>query len=171
MFSKAKEGTWSHLLSNDTDTAKIRSIIEEGMILRVGNGNSVHFWHDRWCEAGLLKRIFPRLFTISLQKNFLTSRMGEWNEGTWTCILRWRRVLYEWERNELLTLNNLIEEKRPSRDIEDGVYWKHSGDIYYPTKSIVAKMNESTVLLYPNPLSTLYGRNLFPQKQNFVYGW
>ena len=76
-FCKVKEGTSSHLLSNDTDTAKIRSIIEEAMSVRVGNGNSVLFWHDRWCEAGILKRIFPRLFIISLQKNSLISQMGD----------------------------------------------------------------------------------------------
>ena len=77
-FSKAKGGTWSQLLSNDTDTSKIRAIIEEGMIVRVGNGDSVHFWHDNWCEAGILKGTFPRLFAISLQKNLLVSQMGVW---------------------------------------------------------------------------------------------
>ena len=66
MFSKAREGTWSHMLSNDADTSKIKSITEEGMIMKVENGNSVRFWHGRWCESGLLKRVFPRLFALSL---------------------------------------------------------------------------------------------------------
>ena len=80
-FNKVKDGTWTHLLSNETDTSKVRSIIEEGMLVRVGNGNSVRFWHDRWCEARMLKRAFPRLYTISLQKNLLISQMGEQHEG------------------------------------------------------------------------------------------
>ena len=42
-FSKAREGKWSHLVSNDNDTSKIRSIIEEGMILKVGKENTVRF--------------------------------------------------------------------------------------------------------------------------------
>ena len=34
-FRKFRSGTWSSLMSNDTDTAKVRSIIEEGMVIRV----------------------------------------------------------------------------------------------------------------------------------------
>ena len=67
-FNKVRGGTWSALLSNDSDTSKVRSIIEEGMIISVGNGNSVRFWQDRWCESGILKSLFPRLFALSLQK-------------------------------------------------------------------------------------------------------
>ena len=43
VFSKVREGTWSHMLRNDADTSKIRSIIEEGRIVKVGNGKSVRF--------------------------------------------------------------------------------------------------------------------------------
>ena len=121
-FSKAKGGTWSQLLSNDTDTTKIRAIIEEGMIVRIGNGESVRFWHDSWCEAEILKRTFPRMFAISLQKNLLVSQMGVWNEKSWAWNLRWRRVLYDWENEEVHRLKHIIAQKRPSRLMEDGIY-------------------------------------------------
>ena len=52
-FRKVKTGSWASLMSNESDTVKVRSIIKQGMILRVGNGNSIQFWHDRWCEAGV----------------------------------------------------------------------------------------------------------------------
>ena len=100
-FRKVKDGTWSFLLRNDSDTSRIRSIIEEGMIICVGNENSVRFRHDRWCEAGILKSLFPRLFALSLQKNLLISQMGEWIEDSWAWNIRWRRGLYEWENNEM----------------------------------------------------------------------
>ena len=48
-FSKVREGTWSHLLSNEDDTSKIKSIIEDGMLIKVGNGSFVRFWHENWC--------------------------------------------------------------------------------------------------------------------------
>ena len=97
-FHKVKDGTWAHLMSNDADTAKLRSIIEEGMIVKIENGNSVRFWHDRWCDVGILKRAFPRLYSLSLQKNFRVSHLGEWREGSWVWNLLWRRHLYDWER-------------------------------------------------------------------------
>ena len=65
-FHKVKDGTWAHLLSIDADTSRMRSIIEEGMLVKVGNENSARFLHDRWCEVEMLKRAFPRLYTISL---------------------------------------------------------------------------------------------------------
>lgn len=42
--SNVKDGMWSHLMSTDGETSKIRSIVEDGMILNVGRGNSILFW-------------------------------------------------------------------------------------------------------------------------------
>ena len=36
-FREVKSGTWSYLMSNEEDTTRVRSIIEDGMLLRVGN--------------------------------------------------------------------------------------------------------------------------------------
>ena len=121
-FKKVKEGTWSQLMSNEATTSKIRSIIEEDMIIKVGNGTSVRFWHDRWCETGILKRIFPRLHAISPQKNCFISQMGHWIDEAWTWNLEWRRALYEWEQHEVNTLRHHIEHKGPNIEMGDSVY-------------------------------------------------
>ena len=169
-FSRIKEGTWSQLMSNDPDTRKIRSIVEQGMIIRLGNGNSVLFWHDQWCEIGPLKRTFPRLFALSLQKNSLISMMGDWIEGIWAWNLRWCRTLYEWENDELQTLKTLIEASRPNMDMDDGVYWKHSGDNYYPTKDIVAKLSESFSSVLPKPIVNIVWHKFIPPRAK-LYVW
>ena len=96
-------------------TFKIRSIVEEGMLVKVGNGNTVRFWHDRWCETGILMRSFPRLYAISLQKQSFISQMGKWNDESWAWDLRWRRTLYEWEYDTVATLKQQIEQIRPNR--------------------------------------------------------
>ena len=163
-FNKVKDGTWAHLLSNEIETSKVRSIIEEGMLVKVGNGNSVQFWHDRWCEAGMLKSVFPRLYTISLQKNLLISQMGEWHEGFWAWHFTWRRALYAWENDDVLRLKHHIEQKRPDRGMEDGVYWKHSGSLYYPVKSINAKMYKSYAPTLPKPIINLVWQKFIPQR-------
>ena len=93
-FIKVREGSWGQLLSNEHDTAKIRTIVEEGMLLTVGDGNSILFWHDKWCETGILKCIFPRLFSLSSQKDSLIYQMGEWNGKLWNWNLQWRRPLF-----------------------------------------------------------------------------
>ena len=42
-FRNAKEGTWAQMMKTDVITSKIRTAIEEGMILSVGSGNSILF--------------------------------------------------------------------------------------------------------------------------------
>lgn len=108
-FSEVKAGMWSQLLKNDEDTSKIRSIVEEGIKLRLGNGVSFKFWHDNWCNVGPLRVAFPRLYTISLQKHLFVSQMGIWRDGVWEWLLSWRRNLYDWENDDLQDLNSIIE--------------------------------------------------------------
>ena len=170
-FSGVRDGTWAHLLSNESDTSKIRSIIEEGMIVKVGNGNSMRFWHDRWCEAGMLKMVFPRLYSISMQKNFHISQMGNWHEGLWTWHLAWRRNLYGWENDEVANLKFHIEQIRPKKGMEDGVIWKHSRSLCYPVKNIVAKVNEAYARTLPKPITNIVWQKYILQEHNCMYGW
>ena len=121
-FSKVKEGMWAQLMSDEAKSSKIRSIVEEGMIIKLGNGTSVRFWHDRWCEVGILTRIFPRLYAISIQKNAFISQMGFRGEDAWIWNLEWRRTLYEWKEEEVSTLKHHIEHNCPYRGREDSVY-------------------------------------------------
>ena len=151
-------------MSNGSDTFRIRTIVEEGMIISVGNGNSVLFWHDRWCEIGILKRIFPRLYAISLQQNLLISQMGEWNEIAWVWKLKWRIALYVWENEDVSRLKNIIEQNGPSREGEDGVYWKHSGNLCYPTKCITTKVNESYTPTLPRPIINIVWQKFIPPR-------
>ena len=151
-------------MKNDSVTVKIRSIVEEGMILKVGNGNSVNFWHDRWCEAGILKELFPRLFAISLQKNSHISQMGEWNDSSWLWRLLRRRALYDWEFEEVRSLQHIIEQNGPTIDQEDGVYWKNSGYLCYATKCITEKLNASLTHSLSKPIANIIWQHYIPPR-------
>ena len=163
-FSKVKEGMWAQLMSDEAKSSKIRSIVEEGMIIKLGNRTSVRFWHDRWCEVGILKTIFPRLYAISIQKNTFISHMGFWGEDAWIWNLEWRRTVYEWEEEEVSTLKHHIEQNCPNRGREDGAYWKQSSKVGYPVKSIVEKMNESSAPILPKPIISLVWKNILPPR-------
>jgi hypothetical protein len=77
----------------------------------LGNGLKTRFWNDIWAGEVPLQTRFPRLFSISNQKNSLVAEVvnldvdgGRWN-------LLWRRRLFEWEKdleNDLLVLINPI---------------------------------------------------------------
>lgn len=40
-FGHVKDGIWGQMMSNDTVTVKIRTIVEDGMILKVGDGTTI----------------------------------------------------------------------------------------------------------------------------------
>lgn len=144
-FSSAKDGVWHQLLSSDGLTTKIRTIVEHGKILKVGNGQSILFWQDRWCDIGPLSRAFPRLFALSLQSSCFIIQMWEWNDGLWVWHLRWRRALFDWEAEEVGRLENCIGHFSPDLQAVNVVSWRNTGVCSFPTKSITEKVYESSV--------------------------
>jgi hypothetical protein len=62
----------------------------------LGNGTNTHFWFDVWIGSSSLKDRFPRLFSISNQKEAMVADL--WNRAMdvrW--IFNWRRRLFVWE--------------------------------------------------------------------------
>ncbi|GKA66339.1 hypothetical protein Tco_0766147 [Tanacetum coccineum] len=41
--------------------------------LKLGNGENTRFWVDNWYEGGAIKELFPRMFTLELNKNATVS--------------------------------------------------------------------------------------------------
>nr|GEY87494.1 RNA-directed DNA polymerase, eukaryota, reverse transcriptase zinc-binding domain protein [Tanacetum cinerariifolium] len=41
----------------------------EFLKLKVGDGCTIRFWKDRWCEAGILKDLFPRIYALETCKD------------------------------------------------------------------------------------------------------
>ena len=48
--------------------------------------------------------------------------------------------------------------------MEDGVYWKHTGSLCYPIKSIGAKINESCNPSLPKPIINMVWRKFIPPR-------
>ena len=167
-FRKVKTGTCSSLIKQDSATVKIRSIIEEGIVLRVGDGSSIQFWHDRWHEAGILKNIFPRLFAISLQKHSRISQMGDWIGSSWVWGLQWRRHLFDWENEDVQALQHIIHQKGPKRDTTDGILWKNAVAVSYPTKDITDKLSESLVPSLPKSVASIVWQKFIPPRAKLI---
>lgn len=142
------------MISNDADTKRVRNIIEEGLQMRIGDGKSTKFWHDKWCFTGPLKLAFPRLFSVSLQDDVVINQMGSWDGGEWMWRFRWRRSLYEWEMVDLERLTLLIEHTTPKNDCRDIVSWYGSKDGKFPVKEIVDKLYDSVIPVLPKSLTT-----------------
>ena len=167
-FSKVKTGTWANFISNEPDTVKVRSIIQEGMKLRVGNGNAIQFWHDSWCEVGVLKCLYPRLFAISLQKEYLIFQMGRWEENNWVWNLLWRRPLHDWELDDVRALLLIVEQNRPDRGTEEGIRWRNSEVASYPTKDIHEIFNNSLGAPLSKSITSVVWQRFIPPRARLI---
>ena len=85
---------------------------------RVGNGLSSSFWNDKWCGDRCFRTKYPRLYLISTQKEALVGEVLDigmvWN-------FTWRRHLFMWEEEVLVTLNEDLEGVRLSNQAD--VWW------------------------------------------------
>jgi len=50
---------------------------------KVGDGREISFWEDSWLNCGALKRVFPRLFSLSSAKAAKVAELGVWTDGVW----------------------------------------------------------------------------------------
>ena len=56
---------------------------EDGFKWKVSDGKDISFWEDNWLGYGALKRVFPRLFSISSTKEFMVAELESWTSGVW----------------------------------------------------------------------------------------
>ncbi|XP_057523883.1 uncharacterized protein LOC130803701 [Amaranthus tricolor] len=90
--------------------------------------------------------------------------MGEWIGNSWCWTFQWRRVLFDWESEDVRKLKDYIDGFGPCRGRQDGVMWKHSGDKTYPTKSIIAKANETFSPTLPRHIINIVWRSFIPPR-------
>lgn len=167
-FAHIKHGTWAQLMSMDEDTRKIRDIVQEGTRIDVGDGSSTRFWHDPWCPSSPLKCSFPRLFSISIQSEALISQMGEWVNEVWSWKFRWRRHLFDWEKEEFDNLMLIIEHRKLVRNKKDGVTWHGVETKKFPVKAIVDKIYESSDPILPPSVSRYIWSIKIPPRSHIV---
>ncbi|MCH83728.1 putative non-LTR retroelement reverse transcriptase, partial [Trifolium medium] len=77
----------------------------------LGNGMCTSFWWDTWAGEISLKDRFPRLFSISTQKDSSVAELRCPNSGLQVWSFVWRRGLFEWEQaslNELMESINMV---------------------------------------------------------------
>ena len=73
------------------------------------------FWVDQWVGEIPLKERFPRLFSVSSQKQNYITDTGIWDGGVWNWRFEWRRRLFSWEEHMVgdlllaITQHSLIE--------------------------------------------------------------
>lgn len=79
------------------------------VVRKVGNGMNTRFWLDHWMGNAALCVSYPRLFSISNQKDALVGDLSEATVGGGTWNLIWRRKLFVWEESLVENLMGDLE--------------------------------------------------------------
>lgn len=87
---------------------EISEIINRGLRKKVGCGNSTFVWTDILIGGECLKNKFPRLFSISVQKECIIADMGSWQGDVWQWNFIWRQQLFAWDEQLVTELFQLI---------------------------------------------------------------
>ena len=79
------------------------------VVRKVSNGRRTSFWNDWWIGDQPLALTFPRVYSISSQKEAKVGELWRFQDGVVTWNLHWRRVPFVWEHNLIRNLLVLIE--------------------------------------------------------------
>ncbi|XP_045802983.1 uncharacterized protein LOC123896664 [Trifolium pratense] len=82
---------------------------DQSVVKKLGNGMCTSFWKDTWVGDRPLCDRFPRLFSISTQKDALVADVRNPNSSIERWRMLWRQRFFEWETclfNELMKLIN-----------------------------------------------------------------
>ena len=90
----------------------------------VGCGDKARFWEDVWVGNTNLKTLYPRLFSLSLNKGQKVGEVGVWEESVGRWKLRWKRDRFEWEIPFETDLRIHISRVSVIKDENDRQVWK-----------------------------------------------
>jgi hypothetical protein len=106
-----------------------------GVVRKMGNGLKTSFWRDKWAGDIPLKDRFPRLFSISNQKDAVVAAVYNplADNSRWSLV--WRRRLFEWEKELVNELLGVINQTGALIDAEDRWGWMYEGGADFTVKS------------------------------------
>jgi hypothetical protein len=120
--------------------------LEEVLVRRLGNGMHTRFWKDVWIGDGPLSLKFPRLFSLSMQKDICVGALLDVADGRWDFI--WRRNLFQWESESVTLLLGILVDVNLSGS-HDAWVWKPNPEDGFSVKSAhdsLVELGDSTNL-------------------------
>jgi len=131
----------------------------------VGDGRCIKFWDDMWVDEQALKDKFPRLHSISQNKDSLVD-IVEWDDSrTSRCItwnLSWRRERFEWEKRLEEQMLALISNVKWDVRREDRLVWVDKDYQDYTVKSGYSILNGESLMQTLEIFKLVWSLNVAP---------
>lgn len=136
---------WCDLGKLESSDTSREGWLSAGITNKIGNGLTTSFWFDHWVGLGSLACRFGRLFGISIRRQATVSEMGVWREGVWEWKLSWRRASFDWEKELVLSLHDLLNSVSLSLVRQDGWCWLGDDKSSYTVQSTYQLLTNTAV--------------------------
>ncbi|KAL5191636.1 putative ribonuclease H protein [Glycine soja] len=148
-----------------------QSIFQQCMSWKVGCGDKVSFWKDKWLGEGpTLQQKYNQLFLINRQQPDLISMIGNFSQDNWRWDLKWRRNLFDHESDLAVNFMEEISSIHIQRHVKDIMTWKADPSGVYSTKSAYKLMITPSTPTSELRSSTLLWKLKIPPKAA-VFTW
>ncbi|GKU88292.1 hypothetical protein SLEP1_g2574 [Rubroshorea leprosula] len=91
---------WGNIVAIGKEGGKGSLVLRDGFIWKLGMGDKIKFWCDKWVGIDSLDVSFPRLFNLASNQNANVMEVGQISNGLWIWRNAWRREPFGRERNE-----------------------------------------------------------------------
>jgi hypothetical protein len=105
----------------------------------IGNGRNSSFWHIKWRGDTTFRSKYPRLYSISNQKDSLVGELGEVVGSSTVWHFAWRRDFFDWEEQLFANLMLDLEGMSLSHE-EDRWKWGLEDSGFFSVKSAYGKL-------------------------------
>ena len=136
---------------------------------KVGDGSSIYFWHDRWCDDMPLREAFPGLFALAVNRDASISDYWDQASGssTWVPIFVRDGFL---DDGTLVNFFDKLDRYKLGEFALDSVKWEPNSKGVFTVKSYYFKLlllNHSFVPFEGGFPHRLIWRSLAPTKVSF----
>jgi hypothetical protein len=134
------------------DICALESVVDgknwlvDSMIRKVGNGSSTHFWKTKWIGEDSLSILFPRLFSLTLEKDSMVENLFERDVSGRRWSFAWRRPLFQWELDLLALMLELLESVILTTDVDRWCWVPDEEGIFSVNSAYKLLVNESRPL-------------------------
>ncbi|XP_028103030.1 uncharacterized protein LOC114302231 [Camellia sinensis] len=115
---------WKDIVQLTTVNQPLGEFYGQNLKLSVGNGRRIQFWTDAWLNVRGLKEDYPRLYSLSTEKEESLQQISAKKSSLGVWQLQFRRTLLAWEEEKLQRLFELLESSPALRvETEDSCSW------------------------------------------------
>ncbi|GKU91277.1 hypothetical protein SLEP1_g5176 [Rubroshorea leprosula] len=144
-------------------------VLKEGFGWKVGMGDKVKFWVDKWIGTEPLNISFPRLFNLTSNKDALVMEVGQFSNDSWIWKNIWRHDFIGRERDEEQRIKEIILRELVLSSQPDQRRWSFDTANGYTVRKAYSLMAGQNRLVETRICRKLWGK-LIPSKIS-CFGW